>query len=206
MFTKSGQVKKSKFSDYDSRNQVLLAIKLVDDDEVVAVRQTNGASDLMMFTSSGQGIRFAEDEVRATGRDTQGVIGIKLRDGDEVVGAAIAEEGDDVLLLTTGGFGKRTRIDEFPVKHRAGLGVKAIKIVSTRGTLATAKAVVDSDEVVITSTDGIVIRQAVDKINRYGRNSMGVKVMNLAEGTELTAVAVVANGDDGTESDAETSE
>jgi DNA gyrase subunit A len=208
MFTKSGQVKKSKFSDYNSRNQVLLAIKLVDDDEVVAVRQTNGESDLMMFTRAGQGIRFAEDEVRATGRDTQGVIGVKLRDGDEVVGAAIAEEGEDVLLLTTGGFGKRTKIDEFPVKHRAGLGVKAIKIVSTRGMLATARAVVDNDEVVITSSDGIVIRQAVDRINRYGRNSMGVKVMNLAEGTELSAVAVVPNGDEdeGTDSDAETSE
>jgi DNA gyrase subunit A len=208
MFTKSGQVKKSKFSDYDSRNQVLLAIKLVDDDEVVAVRQTNGQSDLLMFTKAGQGIRFSEEEVRATGRDTQGVIGIKLRDGDEVVGAAIAEEGDDVLLLTTAGYGKRTRISDFPVKHRAGLGVKAIKIVSTRGTLATARAVVDSDEVVITSSDGIVIRQEVQKINRYGRNSMGVKVMNLAKDTELTAVAVAANGseDDGTESGPATSE
>ena len=196
MFTKSGQVKKSKFSDYDSRNQVLVAIKLVDDDEVVAVRQTNGNSDLMMFTQSGQGIRFAEDEVRATGRASQGVIGIRLRDGDEVVGAAIAEEGDDVLLLTTGGYGKRTRIRDFPVKHRAGLGVKAIKIVSTRGPLATARAVVDDDEIVIMSSDGIVIRQAVSKINRYGRDSMGVKVMNLADGASLSAVAVVvANGD-----------
>jgi DNA gyrase subunit A len=196
MFTKSGQVKKSKFSDYDSRNQVLVAIKLVDDDEVVAVRQTNGDSDLMMFTRSGQGIRFAEGEVRATGRASQGVIGIKLRDGDEVVGAAIAEEGEDVLLLTAGGYGKRTRIRDFPVKHRAGLGVKAIKIVSTRGPLATARAVVDDDEIVVMSSDGIVIRQAVSKISRYGRDSMGVKVMNLADGASLSAVAVVvANGD-----------
>jgi DNA gyrase subunit A len=210
MFTKSGLVKKSKFSDYDSRNQVLVAIKLVGDDEVVAVRQTNGDSDLMMFTKNGQGIRFAEDEVRATGRASQGVIGVRLRDGDEVVGAAIAEEGEDVLLLTTGGFGKRTKISDFPVKHRAGLGVKAIKIVSTRGPLATARAVTDTDEVVITSSDGIVIRQVVNKINRYGRNSMGVKVMNLDQDTFLTAVSVAVslNGDDedGTDSDSETSE
>jgi DNA gyrase subunit A len=210
MFTKSGLVKKSKFSDYDSRNQVLVAIKLVGDDEVVAVRQTNGDSDLMMFTKNGQGIRFAEDEVRATGRASQGVIGVRLRDGDEVVGAAIAEEGEDVLLLTTGGFGKRTKISDFPVKHRAGLGVKAIKIVSTRGPLATARAVTDTDEVVITSSDGIVIRQVVNKINRYGRNSMGVKVMNLDDDTSLTAVSVAVslNGDDedGTDSDSETSE
>ena len=196
MFTKSGQVKKSKFSDYDSRDQVLLAIKLVDDDEVVAVRQTNGDADLLMFTRNGQGIRFHEDEVRSTGRDTQGVIGIRLKGDDEVVGAAIADEGDDVLLLTTGGFGKRTKIDDFPVKHRAGMGVKAIKVVSTRGPLATARAVLESDEVVITSSDGIVIRQNVKAINRYGRNSMGVKVMNLAEGASLSALAVASNGDD----------
>ena len=196
MFTKSGQVKKSKFSDYDSRNQVLLAIKLVDDDEVVAVRQTNGDADLLMFTRNGQGIRFHEDEVRSTGRDTQGVIGIRLKDDDEVVGAAVADEGDDVLLLTTGGFGKRTKLDDFPVKHRAGMGVKAIKIVSTRGPLATARAVVDTDEVVITSSDGILIRQLVKDINRYGRNSMGVKVMNLADGATLSALAVASNGDE----------
>ena len=197
MFTKSGMVKKSKFSDYDSRNQVLVAINLKDGDEVVAVRQTNGESDLMMFTRNGQGIRFNEDEVRSTGRAAQGVIGIRLRDGDEVVGAAIAEEAEDVLLLTTGGFGKRTKLADFPVKHRGGLGVKAIKIVSTRGTLATARGVVPSDEIVITSSDGIVIRQLVKDINRYGRNSMGVKVMNLAEGASLSAVAIAAkNGDD----------
>ena len=85
---------------------------------------------------------------------------------------------------------------DFPVKHRGGLGVKALKLVSTRGTLVTARAVVDSDEVVITSSDGIVIRQAVNNINRYGRNSMGVKVMNLAEGASLSALAVAARNED----------
>lgn len=194
MFTKFGQVKKSKFSDYDSRNQVLVAINLKDGDEVVTVRQTNGDSDLMMFTKDGQGIRFSEGEVRPTGRASQGVIGIRLRDGDHVVGAATAEEADDILLLTTGGFGKRTKISDFPVKHRGGLGVKAIKIVSTRGSLATARAVADTDEAVITSSDGILIRQQVNAINRYGRNSMGVKVMNLADGATLSAVAI-ARGD-----------
>jgi len=197
MFTKSGQVKKSKFSDYDSRNQVLVAIKLVGDDEVVAVRQTSGDSDLLMFTKNGQGIRFTENEVRPMGRASQGVRGIKLRDGDEVVGAAIADEAEDVLLLTSGGFGKRTAMKDFPIKHRAGMGVKAIKIVSTRGALVTARAVTDSDAAVITSSDGIVIRQQVGAINRYGRNSMGVKVMNLADGATLSALAIAAtNGDE----------
>ena len=197
MFTKQGQVKKSKFSDYDSRNSVLVAINLKDGDEVVAVRQTNGESDLMMFTRNGQGIRFVEDEVRAMGRASQGVRGIKLKDGDEVVGAAIADEADDVLLLTSAGFGKRTAMKDFPTKHRGGLGVKAIKIVSTRGHLVTARAVSQTDEAVITSSDGIVIRQSVGDINRYGRNSMGVKVMNLADEASLSALAIAAtNGDD----------
>lgn len=131
------------------------------------------------------------------GRASQGVRGIKLREGDEVVGASIAEEAEDVLLLTSAGFGKRTAMKDFPVKHRAGMGVKAIKIVSTRGVLVTARAVTDTDEAVITSSDGIVIRQQVGAINRYGRNSMGVKVMNLAEGASLSALAIAAvNGDE----------
>jgi DNA gyrase subunit A len=196
MFTRNGLVKKSKFSDYDSRNQVLVAINLVDDDEVVAVRQTNGDSDLMMFTENGQGIRFDENDVRPTGRASQGVRGIRLREGDSVVGAAIGDEAEAVLLLTTGGYGKRTLMEEFRRQKRAGSGVRAIKIVSTRGKLITARAVAESDEAVITSSDGIVIRQAVSNINRYGRNSMGVKVMNLSSDATLSALAIAANGED----------
>jgi DNA gyrase subunit A len=196
MFTRNGLVKKSKFSDYDSRNQVLVAINLVDDDEVVAVRQTNGASDLMMFTENGQGIRFDENDVRPTGRASQGVRGIKLREGDSVVGAAIGDEAEAVLLLTTGGYGKRTLMEEFRRQKRAGSGVRAIKIVSTRGKLITARAVAESDEAVITSSDGIVIRQVVSSINRYGRNSMGVKVMNLSSDATLSALAIASNGED----------
>ncbi|MDK1009846.1 MAG: DNA gyrase subunit A [Actinomycetota bacterium] len=190
MFTKNGLVKKSRFTDYDSRNQVLVAINLLDGDEVVAVRQTTGESDLMMFTQKGQGIRFNENDVRPTGRASQGVRGIKLREGDSVVGAAIGDEAEAVLLLTTGGYGKRTLMEEFPCQRRGGRGVIAMKIVSTRGTLATATAVADSDEAVITSSDGIVIRQVVADINRYGRNSMGVKVMNLTDGATLSALAI----------------
>jgi DNA gyrase subunit A len=196
MFTKNGLVKKSKFSDYDSRNQVLVAINLVDDDEVVAVRQTNGDSDLMMFTEGGQGIRFDENDVRPTGRASQGVRGIKLREGDSVVGAAIGDEAEAVLLLTTGGYGKRTLMEEFRRQKRGGTGVRAIKIVSTRGKLVTARAVAESDEAVITSSDGIVIRQVVASINRYGRNSMGVKVMNLSSDATLSALAIASNGED----------
>ncbi|MGI9584818.1 MAG: DNA gyrase subunit A [Acidimicrobiia bacterium] len=196
MFTKSGQVKKSKFSDYDSRNQVLVAINLVGDDEVVAVRQTNGDSDLMMFTKLGQGIRFDENDVRATGRASQGVRGIKLKGDDEVVAAAVADEAEEVLLLTTGGFGKRTLMTEFPRQKRGGQGVKSLRLASTRGTLIAARAVVADDEVVITSSDGIVIRQEASAIPRHKRGSMGVKVMNISDEATLSAVAVAARTED----------
>ena len=198
MFTKRGQVKKTKFSDYDSRNQVLVAIKLADDDEVVAVRPTNGASDLLMFTRSGQGIRFPEADVRPMGRASQGVRGIRLRDSDEVVAAACADDGAEVLLLTSGGYGKRTKMDEFRPQKRGGVGLKAMKLVKTRGPIVTARAINPDDEIFVMSSDGVIIRQAAADISRQKRGSMGVRVMNLEDGAELSAVAKVPeeNGED----------
>jgi DNA gyrase subunit A len=195
-FTKAGQVKKTKFSDYDSRNQVLVAIRLQEGDEVVLVRATNGTSDLVMFTRAGQGIRFAESDVRPMGRDTQGVRGIRLREGDEVVAAASIDDGEDILLLTSGGYGKRTRLAEFPKRKRGGIGVKAMKLTRVRGTIAAARAVSPGDEVLITSSDGIVIRQSADSISRQKRDSTGVRVMNLEAGAELTAVDLAAQEQD----------
>ncbi len=193
-FTRMGQVKKTKFSEYDSRNQVLVAISLQDDDEVVAVRATGGDSDLMMFTRNGQGIRFSEEDVRPMGRDTMGVRGVRLREGDEVVAAACATEGDEVLLLTTGGYGKRTRISEFPKQNRGGVGVKAMKLTRVRGKLVDVRAVDSGVDMVAISSDGIVIRFSVDDVSRQRRDSTGVKIMNLAQGAELSAVAMVPNG------------
>jgi DNA gyrase subunit A len=196
MFTKNGQVKKSKFVDYDSRNQVLVAIKLQDDDEVVAVRATGGEDDLLMFTKNGQGIRFAEKDARPMGRASQGVRGIKLRAGDEVVAATTAAEGTQVLLLTSGGYGKRTDVGLFRRQGRGGFGVKAMKLTRVRGNLVGARAISADDQVFMISSDGIVIRQAVKEISRQKRESTGVRVMNLEDGAELSAVALVPeNGD-----------
>jgi DNA gyrase subunit A len=190
MFTKNGLVKKSKFSDYDSRNQVLVAINLLDDDEVVAVRQTSGESDLMMLTRNGMGIRFDENDVRPTGRASQGVRGIKLRDEDHVVSAAVADEAEEVLLLTSGGYGKRVKMSEFRVQKRGGLGVISMKLTRVRGVVAAASAVSATDEIVVTSSDGIVMRAQAKKISRQKRPSTGVKVMNLSEGAMLSALAI----------------
>ncbi len=190
-FTKLGQVKKSRFGDYDSRNSVLVAISLQEGDEVVAVRATNGKMDLMMLTKDAQGIRFSEEDVRPMGRDTQGVHGIKLREGDEVVGAARCDEGDDILLLTSAGYGKRTKMSAFKRQRRGGMGVTAMKLTRVRGRLTAVRAVSRGDEIFITSSDGIVIRQSVDEISRQGRTATGVKVMNLEKGAELSALALV---------------
>jgi DNA gyrase subunit A len=196
MFTKNGLVKKSKFSDYDSRNQVLVAINLLDNDEVVAVRQTTGDSDLMMLTQKGMGIRFDEKDVRPTGRASQGVRGIRLRDGDSVVSAAVADEAEEVLLLTSGGYGKRIKMSEFRVQKRGGVGVISMKLTKVRGVVAAARAVSAADEVVVTSSDGIVMRAAAKSISRQKRPSTGVKVMNLSDGALLSALAVVPTEDD----------
>ncbi|MFV1998899.1 MAG: DNA gyrase subunit A [Acidimicrobiia bacterium] len=192
MFTKAGIVKKSRFADYDSRNQVLVAIKLQDGDEVVAVRQTNGESDLMMFTENGLGIRFSESDARSMGRASQGVRGIRLREGDAVVSAAVADEAQEVLLLTEGGYGKRVKMDEFRVQKRGGIGVISMKITKVRGKVVAARGVTPGDEIVVTSSDGIVMRAEAKSISRQKRPSTGVKVMNLAAGATLSALTIVA--------------
>jgi len=189
--TRNGQVKKTRFSEYDSRNSVLIAIRLQDDDEVVAVRTTSGSGDLVLFTAAGQGIRFAESEIRPMGRDTMGVRGIRLRAGDHVVSAACTEDGDEALLLTSGGYGKRTRMTEFPHQKRGGIGVKAIKLTRVRGSLVAGRAVAPGSEVFILSSSGVVIRTAVDTISRQRRDATGVKVMNLGAGAAISAFDLV---------------
>ena len=191
MFTRRGQVKKTKFSAYDSRNQVLVAINLQEGDEVVAVRPTNGESDLLMLTHNGQGIRFAESDVRPMGRASQGVRGIRLKDEDWVVSAATAEEGAEVLLLTSRGYGKRTLVEHFRRQGRGGMGVKAMKLTRTRGQIVAVLSVERDDHVFVVSSDGIVIRQSVGEISRQRRESTGVRIMDLKDGAELSAAALV---------------
>ncbi|MDH3425919.1 MAG: DNA gyrase subunit A, partial [Acidimicrobiia bacterium] len=189
--TSKGQVKKTKFTDYDSRQSALIAMKLAKGDEVVAVRTTNGKDDFLLFTQEGQGIRFSEADIRPTGRDTMGVKGIRLRDKDKVVAAASSVEGEDVVLLTTAGYGKRTAMKEFPKQKRAGMGVKAMKMVRGRGKLVAAKAVPEHAEVFVISSDGVVIRTPSESISVQKRDASGVKVMSPAKNATVTSIALV---------------
>jgi DNA gyrase subunit A len=191
MVTRSGQVKKTEFKEYESRNSQLVAIRLQEDDEVVAVRTTMGKDDILIFTRDGMGIRFKEADVRAMGRDTQGVRGIRLREDDEVVSAASSQDGDEVLLLTSGGYGKRTKLTEFRRQQRGGVGVKAIKLTRVRGTLVAARTVTPNSEIFVTSSDGVVIRTGADTISRQKRDASGVKVMATGDGAGISAFALV---------------
>lgn len=191
MATKKGQVKKTEFKEYESRNQTLVAIRLSDDDELVSVRPTNGENDILMFTRSGMGIRFAESDLRSMGRGTQGVRGVRLREGDRVVGAVSDVDGDEVLLLTAGGYGKRTAMGEFRRQARGGIGLKAFKITRVRGDLVAARAVRKGDEVFLISSAGVGIRTPVSKISRQKRDSTGVKVIDVGAENRLAAATVV---------------
>ncbi len=196
MITKKGVVKKTPFSEYDSRQASLIAINLQDGDEVVAVRPTTGDNDLLLFSRDGNGIRFAESELRPMGRATQGVRGMKLRENDEVVAAAVNTEGDEVLILTTGGYGKRTKMEQFRQQKRGGMGVKAIKLTRVRGQLVGARAVSKGVEIFVINSSGVAIRTSVDQISRQKREASGVKIMNLENDTTVVAFAPVVADDE----------
>ncbi len=206
MITKNGVVKKTAFSEYDSRQSSLIAIKLQEDDEVVAVRTTNGENDVLIFTEQGMGIRFSENDLRPMGRATQGVRGIRFREGDRVVSAASNTDGAELVVLTSGGYGKRTKMDEFRPQKRGGIGLKTMKLTRVRGVMVGARAVTDDMELFVISSSGVVIRTPVKKISRQKREASGVEVMNLPEGDLIAAFAVVLHEDEpqiesGTESD-----
>ncbi|CAN5559648.1 intein-containing DNA gyrase subunit A [soil metagenome] len=195
--TKRGMVKKTLFREYDSsRREGIIALNLKDGDEVVRVRPTSGADDILLISKKGKAIRFSEKSVRSMGRTATGVIGIKLDDDDEVVAAdVIGGDGGELLLVTGFGYGKRTRLTEFPRKGRSGKGVIAAKLTRARGAIVGASVVAGDDEVFLISDDGVVIRMEVKGISRQGRPATGVRVMNLAKGTRISAIAPVVRED-----------
>ena len=193
MVTRRGQTKRTAFSEYDKSRKTLIAIKMIEGDELVEVHTTKGGSDILLFTKQGQGIRFQESEIRPLSRGTRGVRGIRLREGDEVVGASVSETGDEVLMLTSGGYGKRTKIDQFPKRRRGGLGVKAYKLTPVRGELIGARAVSPDGKVLVVSSDGQMIKMEIGSIGRRQRITSGVRVKKLDEGVTLTSFAPVLN-------------
>ncbi|HEV8276522.1 MAG TPA: DNA gyrase subunit A [Streptosporangiaceae bacterium] len=190
--TQSGMVKKSRLTEFDSpRTGGIIAINLREDDEVIAARLVSPEQDLLLVSKKAQAIRFhASDAVlRPMGRATSGVIGMRFADGDELLGMYVAREGADVLVATGGGYAKRTPVGQYPVKGRGGMGVLTARIVDARGELVGALMVDADDEVFAITSSGGVIRTAAAEVKQSGRQTMGVRLMNLAVGETLVAIA-----------------
>ncbi|GAA5048380.1 DNA gyrase subunit A [Thermocatellispora tengchongensis] len=190
--TRSGLVKKTRLAEYDSpRSGGLIAINLREDDEVIAARLVNETDDLLLVSRNAQSIRFtASDEaLRPMGRATSGVIGMRFVEGDELLSMNVIRDGDDVLVATEGGYAKRTPAEQYPVQGRGGKGVLTAKIVSSRGKLVGAVMVKPEDEVFAITSAGGVIRTSAAEIKQSGRQTMGVRLMNLAEGDSVVALA-----------------
>jgi len=193
--TKKGIIKKTRFAEYNTplKADGIIAIRLREDDELVAVLHSSGDDDILMVSRKGQAIRFHESEARAMGRATGGVRGMNLRAGDEVIAASLAQNDADLLVVTKNGYGKRTRIDEYPVKGRGGLGVKTVQLTEARGKLAGALVVRDGYAVMLMSTGGTMIRMPVEEVKRLGRATQGVIVMRLRGDEQVSTLAPVAD-------------
>src|SRR5579859_4739805 len=182
--TRKGMVKKTPFGAYNTpiKADGIIAINIRDDDELVAVRRTSGHDDIIMVSVSGQASRFNESQVRAMGRDTSGVRGMNVSQKDNAVLVMdVAREEEELLVVTENGYGKRTSISDYPVKGRGTMGVRTIQLTENKGALAGALVVREHQELVFISQNGMVQRTSVRGINRYGRASQGVKVMNIRD-------------------------
>lgn len=193
--TADGTVKKTPFSEYDkSRREGWIAIKLRPGDEVVRVVATSGTDDLMVVTYRGMSIRFNEAEVREMGRDSTGVRAIKLKGDDKAIALDLIRDDADLFLVTDTGFGKRVKVERFNRQGRGGMGVRAIKLSVARGFVVAAFMVHLTDEILLASSGGVLIRTPVREVSSQGRDATGVRVMNLDEGhTVATAAAVPAD-------------
>ena len=192
MATKCGLVKKTSISEYENvRKTGLAAIALRDDDELIEVKITDNKKDIILVTKYGQCIRFSDTDVRSTGRVSMGVRGINLSDGDEIIGMQLNTQGDYLLIVSEKGMGKRTSIGEFTPQNRGGKGVKCYKITEKTGNVVGVKAVNEDNEVMMITTEGIIIRISCSDISILGRITSGVKLMNLDENVSIASIAKV---------------
>lgn len=192
MITKNGIAKKTPIMEFmNVRKTGLAAIHLREDDELIEVKTTSKNSEIFLITKYGMCIRFKETDVRAMGRTAMGVIGMNLDDGDEIVGMQIDTQGDSLLIVSEKGMGKRTELDEFTVQKRGGKGVKCYKITEKTGNVVGVKAVTDENEIMMITTEGVIIQIGMGGISMIGRNTSGVKMINLDDGVTVAKIAKV---------------
>jgi DNA gyrase subunit A len=207
MATRQGLIKKTELSAFSNpRTGGIIAIKLVEGDDLIEVGITDGTNDIIVATRLGMAIRFPESDVRAMGRNTQGVKAITLKNNnDSVVGMVVVKRDATLMTVAENGYGKRTKLSEYRSQHRAGKGVINIKAIMRNGPVVSIKEVLDEDELMIITYKGMVIRLPIGDVSIIGRNTQGVKLINLQQGDRVVDVARLApteeNKDVGEESD-----
>lgn len=202
MATKKGMVKKTPITDFQNiRKNGLAAITLRDEDELIEVKSTNNKKEILLVSKLGMCIRFQETDARSTGRTSIGVKGMNLGAGDEVIGMQLDTQGDDLLIVSENGMGKRTSMDEFTPQNRGGKGVKCYKINEKTGNVIGVKAVNENNEIMLISTEGIVIRLQCKDISQLSRVTSGVKLINMDTENNITVASVAKVRDSDPEED-----
>lgn len=196
MATRNGLIKKTALSEFASIRKVgKIAISIVDGDELISVQLTKGESEIIIASHDGKCIRFSENDVRAMGRDTQGVRSMLLNDGDYVVDMAVIKEDCEVITMTENGFGKRSGLDDYRLQNRGGKGVKAGVFNQKTGKLASLKLVSESEDIMIITNNGTIIRVASDDISKIGRDTLGVRIMRIEDST-VSKIALTPKEDE----------
>ena len=194
MVTKNGIIKKTSLEQY-SRPRVngINAIEIREDDQLLEAKLTTGTSEIMIATKGGKCIRFPEEKVRAVGRSSIGVRGIDLSDGDEVIGMIVVNDiqNETVLVVSEKGYGKRTAVEDYRITNRGGKGVITLNITEKTGNLIAIQSVTDEDGLMIINKSGVAIRMGMDDLRVMGRNTQGVRMINLKNNDEIAAVAKV---------------
>ena len=193
MATKSGLIKKTKLEEFKSIRKVgKIAIKLLEDDELIGVELSNGNDDILVASHEGKAIRFAEQDVRAVGRDSQGVRSLKLDKNDYIVDMAIIKPNSQIITISENGYGKRSNVEEYRLQSRGGKGVKAGVFNNKTGKLVALRQSYEDNDILLVADNGVIIRTAIDQISSLSRVSQGVKIMKLHDGNKIVGVALTA--------------
>ena len=207
MATKMGTVKKTAVSDYNmTRKGGLIAIGLNEGDELIEAKIVSPGDNIILSTYKGMAIRFKESDVRAMGRTAHGVRGIRLRGGDYVIGMAVAKENSELLVATEYGFGKKTVLDEYKIQTRGGIGIRTYKITDDTGFIAGIKTVQENDDLMLITSEGVIIRMETGAISSIGRSTKGVRLVKLGEGIKVVSVALTEHEEEEEEETEETAE
>ncbi|MCF8001525.1 MAG: DNA gyrase subunit A [Halanaerobiales bacterium] len=188
MATKKGRIKKTPLSEYDSNYTGIIGINLQEDDELIEVKNTKVDENIILITHQGKAIRFSEKDIRPVGRAAQGVMGIDLKEDDYLISMGIDSEGSDLLVISEKGYGKRTQVEEYRKQQRYGKGIITLNITEKNGPLAAGKVVNENEEIIIITAEGIIIRTKVNEISQTGRNTMGVKVIDVEDNDYVVSV------------------